>query len=169
MLLRIQRRISDDRHWNVAAQGHSWFFMWVGGLHTQYTPDVRLHCASLRPRYLLREFGSTILCTVYTPPSRNASRVAACIADTRSPTVCAGGLQQLCQLLALPTIIKCGIRESRVLDKCYRYVQEAYISKAKPPLTNSHHNIIHLIPTFKTVLKGANLRPRLWVFGLRTA
>lgn len=36
---------------------------------------------SLRPFYLLREFGSVVVCAVYIPPSRNAARAAARIAD----------------------------------------------------------------------------------------
>ena len=40
-----------------------------------------------------------------------------------------------------------------ILDKCYGNVNNAYVSKAKPPLSNLDHNTVYLLPTYKTVLK----------------
>lgn len=48
---------------------------------TVCNPDVELMCLSLRPLYLPREFGNIILCTVYVPPSGNATSAAAQITD----------------------------------------------------------------------------------------
>jgi len=49
--------------------------------------------------------------------------------------------------------IKCGTRKDRTLDKCYGNVKKAYEARVKPPLANSDHNTIHLIPTYRTMLK----------------
>lgn len=48
---------------------------------TVCSPDTELLCISLRPFYLPREFGNIVICSVYVPPSSNAARVAARIAD----------------------------------------------------------------------------------------
>uniref|UniRef100_W5LXJ6 Uncharacterized protein n=1 Tax=Lepisosteus oculatus TaxID=7918 RepID=W5LXJ6_LEPOC len=42
-----------------------------------------------------------------------------------------------------------------VLDKCCGNIKEAYSAKAKPPLSNSGLNTVHLIPTYWTVLKSS--------------
>ena len=45
------------------------------------SPDVEVLCLSMRPHYLPREFGNIIIAAVYVPPSGNAGRAAACIAE----------------------------------------------------------------------------------------
>ena len=45
------------------------------------SPDVELLCLSMRPHYLPRQFGNIIIAAVYVPPSGNAGRAAACIAE----------------------------------------------------------------------------------------
>ncbi|KAG1940176.1 hypothetical protein F2P79_016894 [Pimephales promelas] len=129
-------------------------------------PDVELMCLSLRPLYLPREFGNIILCSVYVPPSGNAANAAAHITDCvhqqllRTPeaaVVILGDFNHCNLELSLPGFsqyVKCGTREDRILDKCYCNVKNAYVSRAKPPLSNSDHNVVHLIPTYRTVLKS---------------
>ena len=51
----------------------------VGG--TVCIPDVELLCLNMTSFYLLREFGKMMICAVYIPPSRDAVRAAAHIAD----------------------------------------------------------------------------------------
>ncbi|KAG1967816.1 hypothetical protein F2P79_003022 [Pimephales promelas] len=49
--------------------------------------------------------------------------------------------------------VKDNTRKNRTLDKCYGNIKDAYAARIKPPLSNSDHNIIHLIPTFKCAIK----------------
>lgn len=129
------------------------------------SPDVELLHLHFRPFHLPREFGSVSVCVVYVPPSGNAARAATRIADCvhnelqRSPgaPVFIMGDFNHCKLeLALPGFeqyVRCSTRDNRTLDKCYGNINNAYIAKPKPPLANSDHNVIHLIPTYKTMLK----------------
>lgn len=49
--------------------------------------------------------------------------------------------------------IKCFTRGNKILDKCYGNVKDAYVAKAKPPLSNCDHNTVHLTSTYKSLLK----------------
>lgn len=132
---------------------------------TTCSPDVELLCLSLRPAYLPRELGNIILCAVYVPPSGNAASAAAYITDCvqqqlrrcpEAPVFILGDLNHCKLELSLPGFhqyVKCGTRGDRILDKCFGNVENAYVSRAKPPLSNSDHKTIHLIPTYKTALK----------------
>lgn len=127
--------------------------------------DLELLCVSLRPLYLPREFGNVIVCAVYVPPSGNASKAAVRIADCvhqqlqRSPgaPVLILGDMNHCKLEpSLPGFVQyinCNTRNNRILDKCYGNIKDAYVARSKPPLANSDHNTIHLIPTYKSMLK----------------
>lgn len=42
-----------------------------------------------------------------------------------------------------------------MLDKCYGNINDAYRAKALPPLANSDHLTIHLLPTYKSLLKSS--------------
>lgn len=44
-------------------------------------------------------------------------------------------------------------RGTRTLDKCYGNIRKGYKVCAKPPLRNSDHNIIQLIPQYRQKLK----------------
>ena len=44
-------------------------------------------------------------------------------------------------------------RGTRTLDKCYGNIQNGYKALAKPPLGNSDHKIIQLIPKYRQKLK----------------
>lgn len=116
---------------------------------TVCSPDIKLLCISLRLFYLLREFGNIVLCSVYVPPSGNAARAAARIADCvhnqlqRTPGAPVFILRDFnhCKLeLSLPGFeqyVKCGTRENRVLDKCYGNIRYAYSARPKPPQTQT--------------------------------
>ncbi len=49
--------------------------------------------------------------------------------------------------------VRCDTRKTKLLDKCYDNVKNAYAAKSKPPLSNSDHNVVHLIPSYKSVFK----------------
>lgn len=51
--------------------------------------------------------------------------------------------------------VKSKTRKNRVLDKCFGNVKNAYRAKSLPPLANSDHNTVHLMPTYKTRLKAS--------------
>ena len=130
-------------------------------------PDVEFLCVSLRPFYLPREFGNILICSVYVPPNSNASRAAAQVADCvheqlqrtpNAPIFIMGDLNHCnlnTALAGFEQYIKCDTRKNRTLDKCYGNVKHAYTAIAKPPLSNSDHNTVHLIPTYKTALKSS--------------
>ena len=108
-----------------------------------------------------------LICSVYVPPNGNASRAAAQVADCvheqlqrtpNAPIFIMGDLNHCNLNTALPGFeqyIKCDTRKNRTLDKCYGNVKHAYTAIAKPPLSNSDHNTVHLIPTYKTALKSS--------------
>lgn len=45
--------------------------------------------------------------------------------------------------------IKFDTKKNRILDKCYDNVKDVDPAKAKTPLSNSDHNTVNLIPTYK--------------------
>lgn len=129
-------------------------------------PDIELVCLSLRPFYLPREFGNILLCTAYIPPGGNAAKAANIIADCvhsqliqtpEAPCFILGDFNH-CKLEAtLPGFsqyVNCSTRGKNILDKCYGNIKNAYTAKVKPPLGPSDHNTVHLIPTYKSLLKS---------------
>lgn len=128
--------------------------------------DVELLCLSLRPFYLPREFGNIIICSVYVPPSGNDARAAARITDCvhdqlqrtpGAPVFVLGDFNQCKHELTLPGFeqyVKCATQDKKILDKCYGNIKNAYCARPEPPLSNSDHNTIHLIPTYETVFKS---------------
>lgn len=131
------------------------------------SPDVELLCISMRPHYLPREFGNIIIAAVYVPPSANAGRATARIAECaheqlqRSPGAPIFFLDDYnhCKLeSALPGFqqyVKYDTRNNRILDKCYGNIKGAYSVKPKTPISNSDHNTLHLILPYKSVLKSS--------------
>lgn len=131
------------------------------------TSDVEVLCLTLRPFYLPREFGCVILCVIYAPPSGNSTRAAYAISDCvnecqqqhpEAPVVLLGDYNQCRLEKAMPgfvQVIKCSTRKDKILDMCYTNIKNAYSSRAKPPIANSDHNAVHLIPVYKTKLKSS--------------
>ena len=132
---------------------------------TVCNPDIELLCLSLRPFFLPREFGNILICAVYVPPSANAGRAAAHVADCvhrqlqrtpEAPILILGDLNHCKLEMSLPGFdqyIKCNTRKDKILDKCYGNIQKAYTARAMLPLAKSDHNTIHLIPIYRSVLK----------------
>ena len=42
-----------------------------------------------------------------------------------------------------------------MLDKCYGNIKGAYRAKVLPPLANSDHSTVHLMPTYKSAFKSS--------------
>lgn len=49
--------------------------------------------------------------------------------------------------------VSCPTRHSKTLDLCYGPIKGAYKSVGGPPLGSSDHNVVHLLPTYKTVFQ----------------
>lgn len=49
-------------------------------------------------------------------------------------------------------------RYNKVLDKCFANIKSAYKAKSLPPLSNSDHSTIHLIPMYRSTLKSSKLQ-----------
>ncbi|CAL9690973.1 unnamed protein product [Knipowitschia caucasica] len=75
-----------------------------------------------------------------------------------APVIILGDLNH-CRLEgALPGFhqyVKSTTRKERVLDKCYGSIKNAYTAKQLPPIANSDHVTVHLLPTYRTALKSA--------------
>lgn len=56
----------------------------------------------------------------------------------------------------LPTLhqyVDCPTRLARTLDKCYGNILDAYKSICRPALGKSDHNVVHLLPSYRTKLR----------------
>ena len=53
--------------------------------------------------------------------------------------------------------ITCTTRGNKTIDLCYCNIKNAYKSVSKPPLGTYDHNIIQLLPTYKSVLKTVKI------------
>lgn len=49
--------------------------------------------------------------------------------------------------------VKGEMRYNKLLDKRFINVEGAYVSRIRPPIATSDHNVVHLIPTYKSKLK----------------
>ena len=132
---------------------------------TVCSPDLELLCVSLRPFHLPRDYGNIFICAVYIPPSGNASRAASRIADCvhqqlknkpDAPLFTLGDVNHCRLEHALPGFqqyVQGSTRKDKILDKCYGNINNAYEARIRPPLSNSDHNTIILIPTYKSAIK----------------
>ena len=129
------------------------------------SPDLELLCLSLRPFYLPRDYGNIFICAVYIPPSGNASKAASRIADCvhqqlknkpDAPLFTLGDVNHCRLEQALPGFqqyVRKSTRKDKILDKCYGNINHAYEARIRPPLSNSDHNTVLLIPTYKSAIK----------------
>ena len=134
---------------------------------TVCNPDLELLCVSLQPFYLPREFGNIIICAAYVPPDGNAAKAANRIMECAqnqlmrtpaAPIFLLGDFNHCRLEPVLPGFyqyVKCSTRNNKTLDKCYGNINGAYIAKSLSPLYNSDHHTVHLIPTYKTMLKSS--------------
>ena len=78
--------------------------------------------------------------------------------STDAPKFILGDFNQCKLENCLPTYhqyITCPTRMNKTIDLCYGSVTTAYRSIAKPPIGDSDHNTVHLVPIYKCVLKCA--------------
>lgn len=101
------------------------------------------------------------------PPIGNAQRAAKRLADCihnqsqrtpGAPVFLLGDFNHCKPELVLPGFyqyVKCSTRKENVLDKRFGNINSAYKAKALPPLANSGHSTVFLMPTYKTLLKSS--------------
>lgn len=128
------------------------------------TPDYELLTVTFRPFYLPREFGQITIILVYVPGPNDAAAGEKitesyndALARSADQPVLVLGDFNLCNLSThLPTVhqyVDCTTRLNRTLDRCYGNIPEAYKAVCRPPLGKSDHNVIHLLPKYKAMLK----------------
>lgn len=54
----------------------------------------------------------------------------------------------------------CPTRQGKTLDLCYGTVKDAYKSLPLPPLGQADHNCVHLLPTYKTLLRRGKVESK---------
>ena len=119
---------------------------------------------SFRPHYLPREFGQITVILVYVPGPDNklaAERIAesynnAVSRSVDQPVFLLGDFNTCDMSQQLPHLhqyVSCPTRLNKTLDKSYGNISDAYISKCRPPLGRSDHNVIHLLPRYRQKLK----------------
>ena len=131
--------------------------------HRVCTPDFELLGLSLRPIYLPREFPKINLNVVYIPPSANEKNASEEITNIineqqeKSPDsvlLVTGDFNH--HTLDIPNLyqyINCPTREANTIDLCYGNVKDCYRSTALAPLGSSDHNMVQLLPKYRSVLK----------------
>ena len=129
------------------------------------TPNIELLTVGVRPFYLPREFTQIFFLTVYIPPhadsreaaSETASEISTLESDHPDAVKIITGDFNSCTLDGvLPNYtqyVSCHTREDKTLDLCYVNTPDAYLAHCKPPLGRSDHNIVHLVPRYRQLLK----------------
>lgn len=56
--------------------------------------------------------------------------------------------------------VSCPTRRGKTLDLCYGSIKDAFKSLPLPPLSSADHNCVHLLPTYKTVLKREKVQTK---------
>ena len=114
--------------------------------------------------FLPREFGQLTFIVVYVPGPNN-NEAAEVISDmyndalSRSPdqSVFVLGDLNTCQLAPhLPSLqqyINTPTRASNILDQCFGNIPDAFKAVSRPPLGKSDHNVIHLLPMYRQLVK----------------
>ena len=131
------------------------------------TPCVEVLSLSIRPYYLPREFPKINLNVVYVyiPLQANARQaddhITSLVHDQLNKfpdSILITGDFNHCTLgTSPPTLyqcVTCPTRNNKTLDVCYGNVKDGYQSSALPPLDDSDHAMVHLIPKYKSVLKS---------------
>ena len=127
--------------------------------------NIELLCFSARPYYLPREFSNIFVMVVYIQPNANVDTAASKIQDVFSRIAASSpdsvqmvlGDFNSCDLRSVMPhfyqYVDIPTRGTRTLDKCYGNIKKGYKALAKPPLGNSDHKIIQLIPEYRQKLK----------------
>lgn len=126
--------------------------------------DYEILVVSFRPFYLPREFGLLTVMLVYVP-GPNYKEAAEHITETYNsivsrsadqPVFIMGDFNMLSLSPHLPTLnqyITCPTRSTRTLDLCFGNIEDAYKPVCRPPIGKSDHNVIHLLPKYRQLVK----------------
>lgn len=136
------------------------------------TQDIELLSVSFRPYYLPREFGQVFIVLVYIPPSANYNQAASIVYEQvqklenispDAPKFILGDFNGCTLKSVLPQYkqyVTCATRQNRTIDLCYGNIANAYKSVSKPPLGQSDHNSVHLLPSYRQKLKTGKVLTR---------
>ena len=131
------------------------------------TKDYEILTVSFRPFYLPREFGQITIILAYIPGvsstnyeaagERLAESYHAAVARSADqPIFMLGDFNQLKIQKYIPGLhqyVSVSTRLSTILDKCFGNIQDAFISRSRPALGLSDHNVIHLLPKYRQKVK----------------
>jgi len=132
--------------------------------------DIELVSVALRPFYLPREFQRVFVTVVYIHPKADVKVAADKIREVvqGQESTCPDSIRLVlgdfneCRLSkVLPhyrQYVKCKTCKDNTLDLCYGNVPRAYKSIPLPSLGRSIHNMISLVPTYRSRLRSS--RPR---------
>ncbi len=132
---------------------------------TECCKHYELMTVSFRPHYLPREFAQITIILVYVQgPDFNLA--AARITESYNRAVAQTGEQPVfllgdfnkcniaTHLSSLEQYVTTPTRGKNMLDLCFGNIPGAYISKPRPPLGFSDHNVILLLPKYRSRLKS---------------
>ena len=125
--------------------------------------DIEVLSISLRPFYLPREFSKVIVNVVYVPDAVPSESATAQLTDllneqmTSSPDsliIITGDFNHTRLNPSLPFYqhVDCTTRKNATLDLCYTNVEKSYKCVSMPPLGASDHDMLLLLPKYKTRL-----------------
>ncbi len=129
--------------------------------------DLETLFINCKPFYLLREFCSFILVSVYIPLQAHVSSALQKLADQITDTeqkhpdfvlIILGDFNKANLSRELPKYrqhITCLTRDSNILDHYYTVIKNAYHSVPRAALGLSDYCLVHLIPTYRQKLKSA--------------
>ena len=127
--------------------------------------DLETLFINCKPFYSPREFHSFILVSVYIPPKAHISLALQKLADQITETeqqhpdsvlIILGDFNKANLSRELPKYrqhVTCPTRDSNILDHCYTTIKDAYHSVPRAALGLSDHCLVHLIPTYRPVVK----------------
>lgn len=119
------------------------------------SPRVELLAIGCRPYYLPREFSNVTVIVLYISPSANWPQTLSIVTTdlfnwSSKSTVTISGDFNHCSLTTTLSTFKQYVKVPTGLDKTidllYCNVEDAYCSTAPPPLGQSEHNLVKLLP-----------------------
>ena len=129
------------------------------------TPEIETLTIRCCPFYLPREFQSVISIAVYVPPEANTNTAIGQLStiqtkhENENPgafTITGDDFNQSNLRSRLPKFyqhVTCPTRGKNILDHLYTTIKGAYRSLQRPPLGDSDHNMVHLVPVYRQQLK----------------
>jgi ribosome assembly protein 1 len=131
-----------------------------GVKHSSCTPDVEILCVQCRPTYLPREICCVALIVVYIPPSGDANRAKeeiAAVALKRqrekpdATIIITGDFNGATLKDSLPSYVQYvdfNTRGNNSLDLFYCNIKKAYKAVSLPPIAQSDHCMVQMLPTY---------------------